>query len=258
MREAPTPHSACPAERRAVAVLAAAANGCGCGRAAVACSPAWSASLTAVASAQEPRSPAAAVDHAVPKSARSPSRRAAFSGQPPKIDRAQPIYHADRQSHLRRQEQPRHRPGQRRDLLQQLHSDRRQGHLRPEPQQADGGRQRPAEGPQRLRSRAPTASRPPTTSATPSSSRSAWSPQDDTRIAAEAGHPQGGQRHRVRARQVHALPQRAGHAAALVHRRGPRSSTTRRRPPSPTRTPSSSCSACRSSTCPTSSTRTRR
>ena len=58
-------------------------------------------------------------------------------GPTPKIDQAQPLYLQADQLHLRHQGQPGDRPGQRRDLLQQLHPDRRPGGLRPERQHAD-------------------------------------------------------------------------------------------------------------------------
>ena len=42
---------------------------------------------------------------------------------------------------------------------------------------------------------------------------------DDTRIAAAACQPAGRQHHRIRERQVHAVQERARHAAAVVHQR---------------------------------------
>ena len=63
---------------------------------------------------------------------------------------------AGRRARLRHRRQPRDRARQRRDLLQQLHSDGRPGRLRPVGEHADGRRQRRLEGAERQhRSRRP-------------------------------------------------------------------------------------------------------
>ena len=141
-------------------------------------------------------------------------------------DRPRPAaLHAGRPADLRHQEQPGDRPGQRRDLLQQLHPDRRPGDLRPEPQQADRARATPSSRTPTAASRGPTGSRRSTISATPSSSRSASSRATTRASPPSAADPARRQRHRVRARQVHALQERcpacrrcgASSAARIIH-----------------------------------------
>ena len=151
-----------------------------------------------------------------------PNRRAASSaGARPvqKVDKAQPALPAGRRADLRHAQQSRHRPRQRRDLLQQLHPDRRPGHLRPGRQDADGGRQCAAQGAERQHRARPTSST--TTERLPRSLRAKPERRRQGRHAhrrAARGPPRR-QRHRVRAGQVHAVQERPRQAAAMVHQR---------------------------------------
>ena len=124
-------------------------------------------------------------------------------------------------------------------------------------QQADRRGQRPAEGPQRQHHAGPTASRRSTISATPSSSRSAWSPP-----TTRASPPSAPAAARATSPSTSAASSRPARTIPACRRCGasapPASFTISVRPPSPTRMRSSSCSACRCSTCPTSSTPTPR
>ena len=163
-----------------------------------------------------------------------------------------------RRARVRHAQQPRDRPRQRRDLLQQLRPDGRPGGLRSGRQHDHGRRQRQAVPRARRRHRLGREARHH------GRFRRSLRPDAERRRQGRHAHrrpprdPPRRQRDGVRAGQVHAVQERSGQAAAVVHRRPAHRSTTRTRRRSPIRTRSSSCSACRSSTRPTSSTPTPR